>query len=119
MFEKFKNCFFDGVFLSIYSNIFSISYSFISYVEKKLWGSKNSENGLFQKSHPIRKETYFFVFLLLFPLQDNNYFFWTTLNKKFYRVIEKDDLSKTNINACEYVGDECRTVIGDIKEILQ
>ena len=30
-----------------------------TYVEKKLWGSKNSENGLFKKSHLIKKETYF------------------------------------------------------------
>ena len=47
------------------------------------------------------------------------YFFGPPCIKFFYRVIEKDALSKTNINACEYVGDECRTVIGDIKEILQ
>ena len=53
--------FFDGVFLSIYSHIL-----------KKLWGSKNPENGLFQKSHLIKKETYFFV-LFLFMLQDNSY----------------------------------------------
>ena len=35
-------------------------------------GSKNPENGLFQKSHTINKEIYFFVFFL-FLLQDNSY----------------------------------------------
>ena len=53
--------FFDGVFLSIYSHLL-----------KKLWGSKNPKNGLFQKSHPMKKETYFFVLFLLL-LQDNSY----------------------------------------------
>ena len=45
---------------SLYIHILSRSY-FLSYVEKKLWGSKNPENGLFKKSHPIKKDTYFFV----------------------------------------------------------
>ena len=39
---------------------------------KKLWGSNYPKNGLFKKSHLIKKETYFFV-LFLFLLQDNNY----------------------------------------------
>ena len=43
-----------------------------TYVLKKLWGSKNPENGLFQKSRPIKKETYLF-FLILFLLQDNSF----------------------------------------------
>ena len=30
-------------------------------MEKKLWVSKNPDNFLFQKSQPIKKETYFFV----------------------------------------------------------
>ena len=45
----------------------------VSSVEKKLWGSKNPEYGLFKKSHPIKKETYFFV-LFQFLLHDNSYF---------------------------------------------
>ena len=57
---------------SIFIYIFLKSQIFLSYEEKKLWGSKNPENGLFQKSHPIKKETYFFV-LFLFLLQDNSY----------------------------------------------
>ena len=32
---------------SLYIHIFSRSQSFLSYVEKKLWGSKNPKNGLF------------------------------------------------------------------------
>ena len=40
--------------------------------KKKLWGFKNPENGLFQKSHLFKKETYFFV-LFLFLLQDISY----------------------------------------------
>ena len=56
--------------LSVY--IFSRSKSFIIYVEKKLWGSKNPENGLFPKSH-IKKETYFFC-SFLFLMQDNSNF---------------------------------------------
>ena len=56
--------YFDGVFLSIYSRL-------LKKLEK-LWGSKNRENGLFQKSHLIKKVTYFFV-LFLFLLQDNSY----------------------------------------------
>ena len=59
--------FFDGVFLSIYSHL-------LSYIEKNLWSSKNPENGLFQKSHFIKKDTYIFV-LFLFLLQDNSYSF--------------------------------------------
>ena len=35
---------------SLYIYIFSRSLSFLSYVEKKLWGSKNPENGLFLAS---------------------------------------------------------------------
>ena len=57
---------------SLYINIFSRSYSFLSYVEKKLWGSKNPGNGLFQKSPLIKKEAYFFV-LFLYLLQENSY----------------------------------------------
>ena len=57
---------------SLYIHIFSKIKSFLSYLEKKLWGSKNSENGLFQKSHPIKKDTYFFI-LFLFLLQDHSY----------------------------------------------
>ena len=33
---------------------------------KKLWGSENPENGLFKKSQPIKKETYFFVLFCYF-----------------------------------------------------
>ena len=54
---------------SLYIHILSRSLSFLSYVEKHLLSSKNPENGLFQKSHLIKKETYFFV-LFLFLLQD-------------------------------------------------
>jgi len=32
---------------SLYIHIFSGSWSFLGYIEKKLWGSKNPENGLF------------------------------------------------------------------------
>ena len=42
--------FFDGVFLSIYLHLQEDRASFLSYVEKKLWGSKNPENGLFLAS---------------------------------------------------------------------
>ena len=49
---------------SICIHIYSRSQSFLSYVEKKL----------FQKSHPIKKETNFFV-LFLFLLLDNSYSF--------------------------------------------
>ena len=55
----------------LYIHIFSRSQSFLSYVEKKLQGSKNPENGLFKKSHSIKKETFFILFLFL--LQDNSY----------------------------------------------
>ena len=48
--------------ISLYIHILSRSKSFLSYVEKKLWGSKNPENILFKKSQPIKKETYFFFF---------------------------------------------------------
>ena len=44
---------------SLYIHILS------SYVEKKLLGSKNPEKGLFKKSQPIKKETYFFFFFVL------------------------------------------------------
>ena len=57
---------------SLYIHILSRSLSFLNYVEKKLWGSKNPENGLFQKSHLIKKETIFFV-LFLFLLQEISY----------------------------------------------
>ena len=40
--------------------------------KKKLWGSKNPENSLLQKSRLIKKGTYFFV-LFLFLLQINSY----------------------------------------------
>ena len=47
-------------------SLFSRSYSFLSYIEKKLWGSKNPENGSFKKSQPIKKETYcFFLFVFI------------------------------------------------------
>ena len=42
---------------SLYIHIFSRSYT-----EKKLWDSKNSENCLFQKSHPIKKRIIFLLF---------------------------------------------------------
>ena len=45
---------------SLYIHIFSRSESFLSCVEKKLWDSKNPENGLFKKSQPIKKDKYFF-----------------------------------------------------------
>ena len=57
---------------SLYIHIFSRSKSFLSYVEKKIWGSKNPENGLFQKSHLIKREN-FFLLLFLFLLQDISY----------------------------------------------
>ena len=44
---------------SLYIDIFSRSESFLSYVEKKLWGSKNPRNGLFKKSQS-KKKTYSF-----------------------------------------------------------
>ena len=47
---------------SLYIHILPRSMNFLSYVKKKLWGSKNPENGLFQESHLIKKETYFFCF---------------------------------------------------------
>ena len=54
---------FFKVFISVYSHL-------LKKLElSKLWGSKNPENGLFQKSRPIKKDTYFFV-LFLFLLQD-------------------------------------------------
>ena len=49
---------------SLCIHIFSRSYTFLSYVEKKLWVSKNPENGLFQN---------FYFFLFLFLLQDNSF----------------------------------------------
>ena len=52
--------FFDGVFLSIYSHL--VKKSELSKLRrKKIWGSKNPENGFFKKSQPIKKETYFCV----------------------------------------------------------
>ena len=59
-------------YFSLYIHILSRSLNFLSYVEKKLWGSKNPENTLFQKSHLIKRETYLFV-LFLFMLQDISY----------------------------------------------
>ena len=53
---------------SLYIHILSRSKSFLSYIEKKLWGFKNPEKGLFKKSHPFKKETYFFV-LFLFDIK--------------------------------------------------
>ena len=52
--------FLDGVFLSIYSHLFQ-KLELSRLRKKKLWISKNPENGLFKKSQPIKKETYFFV----------------------------------------------------------
>jgi hypothetical protein len=54
---------------SIYIHILSRSYSFLSSVEKKLWGSKNPGNGLFKKSQPLKKETYFYIFLFCFYIK--------------------------------------------------
>ena len=63
--------FFDGVFLSIYSHLLK-KLDLSKLCRKKVRGSKTSENGLFQKSDLIKKETYFFV-LFLFLLQDSSY----------------------------------------------
>ena len=41
---------------SLYIHIFSRSKSFLSYVEKKLWGSKNPENGLFLANLKFKKK---------------------------------------------------------------
>ena len=49
-FEKFKNIFWME---SFYTYIHILSRG---YVEKKLWGSKNPENNLLKKNHPIKKE---------------------------------------------------------------
>ena len=54
---------------SIYINIFSRSQSFLSYVEKKLWGPKNPENGLFQKSQPVKKDNSYSC--LVFKFQES------------------------------------------------
>ena len=62
----------------------------MSYVGKKLWGSKNLYIGLFQKSHSIKKESYFFV-LFLFLLQYNSNFF---LVLKFQVYLERKTPSK-------------------------
>ena len=51
---------------SLYIHIFSRSWSFLSYVEKKLWGFKNPGNGLFQKSVLSKKRH-------IFLLQNNSY----------------------------------------------
>jgi hypothetical protein len=63
--------FFDGVFLSKYSHLLK-KLELSKLNRKKLWGSINPENGLFQKSHLIKKDIYFFV-LFLYLLQDNSY----------------------------------------------
>ena len=63
--------FFDGVFLSIYSHLLK-KLELSKLCKKKLWDSKNPENCMFQKSHLIKKETYFFD-LFLFLLQDISY----------------------------------------------
>ena len=55
--------FFDGVFLSIYLHILK-KLEFSKLCRKNILDSKNSENGMFQKSHLIKKETYFFQFML-------------------------------------------------------
>ena len=60
--------FFDKVFLSISSKLVLSKL----YVEKKCWGSKNHENSLFKKSHPIKKEKYLFCSFSKL-LQDNSY----------------------------------------------
>ena len=60
---------------SLYFHILSRSQSFQSYVEKKFWGFKNPENGLFEKSHLIKKDTYFSFFfyfcckIIVIPVQ--------------------------------------------------
>ena len=41
---------------ALYIHIFSRSQSFLSYVEIKLWGSKNSENGLFLANLKFKKK---------------------------------------------------------------
>ena len=67
-----EKCLGNSCFL-MYSHLLKkLELSILSYVEKKLWGSKNPKNGLFQKSYPIKKETYLFV-LFLILLQDNSY----------------------------------------------
>ena len=47
-------------------HILSRSYSFLSYIEKKLWSSKNPEKRLVKKSQPIKKETYFYDLFLFY-----------------------------------------------------
>ena len=42
-----------------------------TYVLKKLWGSKNPEYGMFQKSHLIKKDTFFSSSSI--SLQENSY----------------------------------------------
>ena len=59
MFENSK-IFLDGVFLFIYLHLIK-KLELSKLHRKKLWGSKNPENGLFKKSEPIKKETYFFI----------------------------------------------------------
>ena len=56
--------FFDGVFLSIYSHLLKKS-ELSKLRRKKLWVSKNPEKGLFKKSQPIKKDTYFFILFLV------------------------------------------------------
>ena len=75
--------FFDGVFLSIYSHLLK-KLELSKLNRKKLWGSKNPENGLFQKSHLVKKDTYFLV-LFLFLLQDNSYS-CLVLKFQFYKL---------------------------------
>ena len=46
--------FFDGVFLSIYSHLLK-KLELSKLCRKKLWDSKNPENGLFKKSQSMKK----------------------------------------------------------------
>ena len=83
--------FFDGVFLSIYSH-FLEKLERSKLCKKKLWGSINPENGLFQKSHPIKKINIFFV---PFLLQDNSH---SCLDLKFQVSKSKIVIEVTNLS---------------------
>ena len=53
--------FFDGVFLSIYSNLVK-KLELFRLRRKKGMGPKDPGNGLFKKGQPIKKKTYFYFF---------------------------------------------------------
>ena len=67
---------------SIYIHIFSRIQSFLRYVEKKLWGSKNPENGLFLANLKFKKNVS--NFLSSFKLTTSKIFDYKELFFLFY-----------------------------------